>query len=126
MSETTVVLCLLVLLQIKHLIVDWCWQPPYEWQNKGSYGHWGGLRHALKNSLGTAACFIPFVSPTTALVVLLIDFVVHYHIDWAKMNINRIKGWGPLTHSQFWALTGADQFAHQVTYIGLIAYSFLK
>jgi len=47
------VLLILLLLQIKHLIVDWCWQPAYEWQNKGTYGHWGGIRHALKNAIGT-------------------------------------------------------------------------
>jgi hypothetical protein len=28
------VLFLLCLLQIKHLIVDWCWQPEYELKNK--------------------------------------------------------------------------------------------
>ena len=116
----TTILLVMVMLQIKHLIVDWCWQPPYEWQNKGTYGHWGGIRHSLKNSVGTAMCFLPFFSLTTSLVVLVADFVIHYHVDWAKMNINRIKGWGATTHSQFWALTGLDQFMHQITYIMLI------
>lgn len=114
------ILLLMVMLQVKHLIVDWLYQPKYEWSNKGTYGHWGGVRHALKNALGTAGCFYVFVSPTSALIVLLIDFVIHYHIDWAKMNINQAQGWGPLTHEEFWWLTGTDQFLHQITYLFLI------
>lgn len=70
------VVLVLVLLQIKHLIVDWCWQPAYEYLNKGTYGHWGGVRHALKNAVGTAACFVPFVGfAPIVLLVLITDFV---------------------------------------------------
>ena len=112
-------LLLLLLIQIKHLVIDWMWQPEYEWKNKGTYGHLGGLRHAAKNAVGTAFVFCFFV-PHLAWLVLLIDFLAHYHIDWAKMNINRIKGWGPTTHPQFWWLTGFDQFLHQITYLFLI------
>lgn len=110
----------MLLLQIKHLIVDWLYQPKYEWSNKGTYGHWGGIRHALKNAVGTGLCFLLFVGWPMALLVLILDFVIHYHIDWAKMNINRAQAWGPLTHDEFWWLTGTDQFLHQITYIFLI------
>jgi len=116
---------LMLMLQVKHLVVDWCWQPPYEWQNKGFYGHWGGVRHALKNAVGTALCFVPFVGLPMVLTVLVIDFLVHYHVDFAKMNINRRMGWGPNTHAEFWMLTGADQAAHQLTYVALIALALL-
>lgn len=118
------IMALLLLLQVKHLVVDWCWQPPYEWQNKGTYGHLGGIRHAGKNAVGTMLCFLPFTASIHVLaVVLVVDFLVHYHVDWFKMNINRVKGWGPTTHPEFWYLTGADQFAHQVTYLLLVWYS---
>lgn len=110
----------MLMLQVKHLIVDWMYQPKYEWSNKGTYGHWGGVRHALKNALGTAGCFLVFVSPMSAALVLLIDFVVHYHIDWCKMNINKTQGWSPTTHEEFWWLTGFDQFLHQCCYVMLI------
>ena len=114
-------LLLLFLLQIKHLLVDWSWQPAYEWKNKGTYGHPGGILHAFKNAIGTAAVFsFFFPHMILLLVVFAIDFLLHYHIDWAKMNINRIYGWGPTTHDQFWRLTGFDQFLHQVTYLFLI------
>jgi hypothetical protein len=116
------IILLLLLLQLKHLIVDWCWQPEYEWKNKGTYGHFGGIRHALKNAIGTAICFIPFIpfSIWPLLYILAIDYLIHYHIDFCKMNINRIKKWGPLTHPQFWYLTGVDQFLHQITYLLLV------
>ena len=108
----------LALLQIKHLIVDWCWQPAYEYANKGTYGHWGGVRHALKNAVGTAACFVAFVGfAPIVLLVFLLDFVAHYHIDFFKVNLNKSMGWGPTTHAEFWWLTGADQAAHQLCYL---------
>jgi hypothetical protein len=118
--STSSIIELLMLLQLKHLLIDWCWQPAYEWQNKGTYGHFGGVRHAAKNATGTALCFLPFTSFFWVLVVFILDFTIHYHIDSAKMNINRIKGWGPLTHPEFWWLTGADQFLHQMTYLLLV------
>ena len=112
------ILCVLMLLQIKHLIVDWCWQPAFEYTNKGTYGHLGGIRHALKNAVGTALCFLPFVglAPIVVLVFVL-DFVAHYHVDFMKVNINNKYGWGATTHSEYWALTGADQTAHQICYV---------
>jgi Protein of unknown function (DUF3307). len=113
------ILLLFLLLQTKHLIIDWIWQPEYEWKNKGTYGHFGGIRHAGKNAIGTGICFYIFVG-LWAIPIAVFDFMIHYHIDWSKMNINKKTGWGPLTHCQFWWLTGFDQYLHQITYIFLI------
>lgn len=115
---------LFLILQVKHLIVDWCWQPEYEWKNKGTYGHWGGVRHAGKNAIGTGICLAAFFPVSYALLAALADFILHYHIDWAKMNVNQVKGWTP-NDPQFWMLTGLDQFAHQVCYIGIVLACFL-
>ena len=49
-------IALLLLLQIKHLIVDWFWQTPVELQNKGHYLHKGGIHHAAKHAIGTLLC----------------------------------------------------------------------
>jgi hypothetical protein len=117
----------LLLIQVKHLLIDWIWQPPYEHQNKGTYGHFGGIRHAGKNALGTGyALFLGFLPVTTLsgwflLTLVILDFLVHYHVDWVKMNLNRRHALCPLTHAQFWWLTGLDQFLHQVTYVALVA-----
>jgi len=120
MSQIEILLILLFLLQTKHLIVDWCWQPPFEFLNKGKYGHWGGVRHALKNAIGTGLCFLYFTTITNTILIIIIDFLLHYHIDYLKMNINRIKKWSPLADENFWRLMGLDQFCHQICYLGLI------
>ena len=112
---------LMLLLQTKHLVFDWLWQPPYEYLNKGTYGHTGGVVHSAKHLLGTWLIGLIFVSPIEAYLIASIDFTIHYHVDWAKMNINRIRGWSPTTSENFWRLTGVDQYLHQLTYL-LICY----
>lgn len=109
---------LLVVIQIKHLVIDWILQPPWMWKNKGIYGHYGGIAHAAFNALGTSICFLLITN--NILLVLIVDFVTHYHIDWLKMSINRYKGWASSTHEEFWWLTGLDQFLHQATYIAIL------
>ena len=111
-------LVLLALLQAKHLIIDWILQPEWMWRNKGTYGHIGGIAHAALNAVFTSLCFL--LVTNNLLLVLVVDFIAHYHIDWAKMNITRITKWGPTTSPKFWWLTGFDQFLHQITYILLI------
>lgn len=116
-------LIIIALLFTKHFIVDFPLQPRYMYSNKGTYGHPGGLVHAWLHGIVTwmiLAFFTPY-----AILLGLLDAVVHYHIDWAKMNINRIKGWGPTTHEEFWWLTGLDQFLHALTYIGIVALVFI-
>lgn len=113
------ILLVLILLQVKHLIIDWILQPAWMWQNKGTYGHYGGIVHATFNGLFTAIVIAPFFGHF--ILVFLADSLIHYHIDWAKMNITKASGWGPTTHPQFWWLTGFDQFLHQVTYLGILA-----
>jgi hypothetical protein len=113
-------LILLALLFTKHLIVDFPLQRPYQWKNKGTYGHPGGILHATLHSVGTFVCLCWIIPLPLCLVLGMIDGLVHYHIDWAKMNINRAQGWGATTHEQFWVLLGVDQYLHAMTYIGII------
>ena len=114
-------------LEIKHYVVDWLIQPKYEWSNKGTYGHMGGIIHAGKHTIATlfilvliGMAFSLSIAWWAYLAIALVEGILHYHIDWAKMNINRIKGWTATTHAEFWMLTGTDQFAHALTYIGIV------
>jgi hypothetical protein len=111
---------ILSLLFVKHFIVDFPLQKPYQWQNKGTYGHPGGILHAGLHALGTALCLVIFVHPVFAILFGVIDGVVHYHIDWAKMKINKHYGWSATTHEEFWVLLGLDQLLHSLTYIWLV------
>ena len=113
------ILLALALLQVKHLIVDWIWQTPYELANKGTYGHLGGVQHSFKHALGSAACLAAFVSPISLIGVMALDFAVHYHIDWLKCWVNKSLELAPL-NPKFWWATGTDQFLHQITYLALI------
>jgi hypothetical protein len=113
-------LMLVALLFTKHFIVDFPLQGPYQYLNKGTYGHFGGIVHSAFHGLLTALCFW-WYAPLSCIWLGLIDFITHYHIDWAKMNLNKKFGWGPTTHEQFWWLLGLDQFLHAMTYVGLVS-----
>ena len=112
-------LILITLLFTKHFIVDFPLQHKYQWSNKGTYGHPGGILHASLHGLATMLCFW-WYAPLACIYLGFIDAFVHYHIDWAKMNLNAKMGWGPNTHEQFWWLLGLDQYLHAITYIGLV------
>ncbi len=114
------ILLLVLLLFTKHFVVDFPLQHRYQYSNKGTYGHPGGILHAVLHGVGTYLCFVWF-APMAAVYLALIDTVVHYHIDWAKMNLNSRFGWGPQTHEQFWWLLGFDQYLHAITYVALIS-----
>ncbi len=110
----------LILFSVKHFIVDFLLQKPYQWMNKGTYGHPGGILHSGLHGIATLAILFFFVDPTTAIVCGLIDSVVHYHVDWAKMNLNTRMGWTATTHEEFWFLLGLDQLLHSLTYVFII------
>lgn len=135
-ATVNLVFALMLGFTLKHFIADYPLQAfPYMYRNKGTYLHLGGLLHASIHGVFTTmtlvvvciACDISMTAASTLLVVLLslADTVIHYHIDWAKMNINKKMGWGPTTHEEFWVLLGADQLLHGLTYIWL-SYEFVK
>ena len=67
---------LLIALLTKHLIVDFPLQAfPYQYKNKGTYGHPGGLLHAGLHLLGTFLVLVFFVSPIIAIILVVLYFV---------------------------------------------------
>jgi hypothetical protein len=120
MIDLTALVLLVILLQFKHWYIDFVNQTMEEVQHKGIYLDWLGVKHSLKHGIGTMLVFTIFSPGYLAVAVGMIDFILHYHIDWAKININ--KRWNyTVKDSQFWAWLGADQLAHQLTYLLLIA-----
>jgi len=111
---------LLALLFVKHWYIDFVNQSPEEVEGKGIYGQAHGLMHSIKHGLVTFIIFAFFtVNFSFSVIIGVIDFVIHYHVDWAKMNIN--KRWNyTIEQPQFWAWLGADQLAHSLTYLGLV------
>jgi hypothetical protein len=113
---------MLTLLVVKHFFFDFLYQPPYMYQNKGTYGHVGGVYHSMLHSVATMVILLKFgVDAVLVLYLFVGEFLIHYHMDWFKMWYNKRKGWGPNTHNQFWILLGVDQLVHYLTYIGILA-----
>jgi len=117
-------LYLMFLLQLKHFYFDFANQTQTEIDNKGCYGSWLGIIHSLKHATLTGLAVwvvlgypgIPF-----AISMAILDLVAHYHIDYVKMRF----GTKDSSTKRFWAEFGADQFAHQLTYILIIGLTVL-
>ena len=108
---------IITLLMIKHFFGDFVLQMEYMLAQKGTYGARGGLDHAAIHAFLTAVivwAFVPYIG--TVLLVALIDGILHYHIDWIKINFS--KGLTPQDKA-FWIWIGADQLAHYLTYAGI-------
>lgn len=113
-------LILLFLLFTKHLFLDFVYQPPYMWQNKGTYGHLGGIYHSMVHAIATMVILLKLgVDGGLVLLLIAAEFIVHYHMDWFKMWYNARKGWKCNLHPQFWVLTGIDQYVHALTYLAI-------
>lgn len=104
----------LILLFIKHYLVDFVFQTEQEVKGKGIYGNLFGIRHSLEHAVLTLWITLMItVNLPISLIIALLDFVLHYHIDWAKMNY----GCRDITNKLFWNHLGLDQLAHSLTYI---------
>lgn len=109
-------------LSVKHTIGDYFLQTSYQFRNKGLYGHPGGLLHSGIHVALTLPVFLilPPSSLILALAIMFGEFIVHYHLDWAKEQlINRHE----LTQTDpwYWHLFGLDQLGHMLTYVGVVA-----
>jgi uncharacterized protein DUF3307 len=110
-----------LILFFKHLVFDFFLQTSYQYRNKGTYGHPGGILHAGLHAFGTTPVFL-WIAPSLqlAFAIMVGEFIVHYHIDWTKEQIVKRMQWTP-DHFQFWWMLGVDQFLHGATYVAIIA-----
>lgn len=114
---------ILMLLLVKHFICDFPLQAfPYQYRNKGTYGHLGGILHSVIHVAGSFLVLIYFTSVEMALMLSLFDGLCHYHIDFAKMNIGRIYNLKPDNSEWFWILMGFDQLLHALTYYIMVSW----
>lgn len=109
------------LFQAKHLICDFILQSRYQYRNKGKYLHPGGLLHASIHAVGSIGPVLLLTNDWRfAAYVIGGEWLVHYHTDWLKEQITRRRKLSFDT-ALFWAIFGADQFIHQMTYVVMIA-----
>ncbi len=115
----------LLCLFAKHFICDFPLQTsPWMYRNKGIYLHAGGITHAAVHGVGTLLVLTPFVSVTAALQFALLDMLIHYHVDWAKMIIGKRYNLRPDNSDWFWILLGFDQLLHHLTYFLIVYLAF--
>lgn len=122
MTEIQAVVIVMLLLQIKHFVADFVLQTHQMVIEKGTYGARHGIYHSLIQAAGTFVA-LAWIHPGIGLLAAIFDFIVHYHVDWAKMNINRKYGYTP-ADNKFWLWLGLDQLAHQLTYVLIVGWTF--
>lgn len=125
MTPIVTVLVMMALFQAKHLLADYYWQTMWMIANKGRYGHPGGIVHAALHAMLTAPILL--LADIGALLffwIVVIEFAVHYNIDWLKAHVIRRSGLG-INDASFWNLLGLDQAAHQLTYVAILAVVFM-
>lgn len=119
--EVRLVLLAMAYLLTKHAVADYFLQTRFQWRNKGTYGHPGGLLHGALHAALTAPVFLILPAATTGLALLILggEFLVHYHIDWAKERFVMARGLTP-SGAWFWHAIGIDQLLHGLTYVAIV------
>ncbi|HUJ02731.1 MAG TPA: DUF3307 domain-containing protein [Rhizomicrobium sp.] len=119
MTVTSVLLALLAL-QAKHYLCDFVLQNQWQIEAKKSYLKAGGLVHAgLHAVLSIPALLILSAQPVLLAAIPAGEFVLHYHLDWAKARIDSAGGWTQRDKA-YWAVFGLDQLFHQLTYMAIV------
>ena len=107
-------------LELKHFIADYFMQPGWMLAGKGDFRRSGGYAHAGVHAALTGVVLVLAGMPPVWLAgVVAGEFVVHYLLDFAKIQYSR----GVHVDSQparFWSLHGLDQIGHQLTYAAII------
>jgi hypothetical protein len=122
MTEVQMIVLVMFLLGIKHFIADFVLQTNRMVEEKGIYLKAHGIYHSAIQAAGTFLA-LAWIHPALGLVFGIFDFLAHYHIDWAKMKINRHFGYTP-KDDRFWVLLGLDQLLHYLTYVLIIGWVF--
>lgn len=119
-----VALGLMTALLVKHFIFDFPFQTKRMLDDKGTYLEMGGVHHAFAHGIGTAIVFSLMGFYSLAGTLAVIDILIHYHIDYIKVKLNKWKDLKP-DNKMFWNALGADQLAHGLTYVLLVYLALL-
>jgi hypothetical protein len=120
MLVLTVAIEMLIWLQVKHFVADYLLQPKWVLGGKGSMTKVGGYVHAGIHAVGSIPAYlIGGLGAGSIATLVVVEFIVHYVIDFIKADLSKRSHFGP-DAAVYWALHGFDQFMHQLTYIGLV------
>jgi len=115
-----VLLGAVALFQVKHLLADYVLQTGWMLRDKAVYGGPGGLAHAAVHVLLTVPVLLWLQTGLVfMLAIVLAEFLLHYHIDWAKARLSLRAGF-KVHEKRYWVAYGMDQSLHQLTYLGIL------
>ena len=110
-----------LLLLIKHAIADLALQDLIKNNNKTDYIS-SGHQHYLHHGLGTLlVSLVYFLDPIIAILIAIIEYFAHWHIDWFKHFFKNKFNVENYT-ANWWWLTTLDQCLHYSTYYLLALY----
>jgi uncharacterized protein DUF3307 len=113
-------LLLLCLLQIKHMFADYYLQTPKMLSGRGEYFHLGRAQHAGIHAIGSILALLIVGTPLLFTVIIaIVEWFVHFNIDYAKARYSEAKGYDP-SQAGFWRAAGTDQALHQLTYVAMV------
>jgi len=108
------------LFQVKHMFADYFLQTPKMLTGRGQYWHMGRAQHAAIHAVGSIIVFVLVGAPILfILAICFAEWVVHFHIDWAKAKHSESKCLAP-TEAAFWRAFGMDQTLHGLTYVVMV------
>jgi hypothetical protein len=120
------ILALLLLLQIKHWYADFKIQTYMQTVKKGVWLDPIGMTHTRDHMLASLVILLLFsffhpIAPLTMLLVVTLEGIYHYLIDYTKVKYGSKDNTTPLYWNQF----GLDQLAHQTSYLVMVWFILL-
>ena len=110
----------LVLFEAKHFVADfllWRSDP----KTDSVYGHRRGIAHAAVHAILSLPAVLIFTRSVELIApIFAVEFYLHYHLDWLRAWVIRVRGFEP-NDARFWMIFGFGQFAHQMTYVLILA-----
>ena len=116
-------LLIVALFVFKHFLADWVFQTQWMVDGKGRKHGWllPLAAHAGLHGIFTfVLMWIYSKSFVVGLICGLIDFSAHFAIDRVKSSPAMFGSYKQPDSKYFWILLGADQAAHQATYLAIV------
>lgn len=111
----------LAVFQLKHFACDFALQTPRQIEAKSYYGRLGGLEHAGLHAIASIPALLVLTRSIAVIAIVVVcEFVVHYHMDFTKARIDKLGGYTD-TSRAYWVVFGFDQLIHQMTYLVIVA-----